>query len=139
MMINNNDRELKELGSPKDKLTLEREKVFTPGSKVETKRGCSGRCYHSPEAASEPEGGGGGGEEEDCVQLCLKQSHCSWADVLRSHPASSAGSQVTPHCPRNAKFALHRPGDDTLRTRLLLEIVFCRLNFPDCNADQSEV
>lgn len=25
-MINNNDRELKELGSPKDKLTLEREK-----------------------------------------------------------------------------------------------------------------
>lgn len=59
-MINNNDRELKELGSPKDKLPLEMEKVFTPGSKVETKRRCSGRCYHAPEAASEPGGGGGG-------------------------------------------------------------------------------
>lgn len=38
----------------------------------------------------------------------------------------------------NLHFTVSVP-DDALRTRLLLEIVFCRLNFPDCNTDQSKV
>ena len=55
-MINKNDRKLKELGSPQDKLTLERgRECLHPeaGSKAETKRGCSDRCYHTPESARE--------------------------------------------------------------------------------------
>lgn len=55
-MINKNDRNLKELGFPKDKLTLERGRKclhLEAGSKVETKSGCSDRCYHTPESASE--------------------------------------------------------------------------------------
>ncbi|OWK52593.1 Protein Wnt-3a [Lonchura striata] len=101
-MINNNDRELKELGSPKDKLTFEGEKVFTSGSKVETKRGCLGRCYHTPGAVSEP---GGEEEEKDCAQLCstaepLLMGRCFESTLhlqLRSlaigHQYSSLGTQ----------------------------------------------
>lgn len=55
-MINKNERKLKELGSPKAKLTLERGRKclhLEAGSNIETKRGCSDRCYHTPESASE--------------------------------------------------------------------------------------
>lgn len=48
LIINKNDRKLKYLGSPKDKLTLERRR-----KKEKTKRGCSDRCYHTSESASE--------------------------------------------------------------------------------------
>lgn len=36
------------------------------------------------------------------------------------------------HVMPNLHYTASAP-DDALRTRLLLEIVFCRLNFPDCN------
>lgn len=132
-MINNNDRELKELGSPKDKLVLEREKVFTPGSKGETKGGCSGRCYHTPEAVREPGGAKGGlcsTAEPLLMGRCLEIPSCtsSW----------KSGGSTLPHERPNLHYAVLGP-DDTLRTRLLLEIVFCRLNCPDCRTDQREV
>lgn len=55
-MINKNDRKLKELGSSEDKMALERgRKCLHPeaGSKVDTKREYSDRCYHSPKSARE--------------------------------------------------------------------------------------
>lgn len=50
--------------------------------------------------------------------------------MLRFHPVAPTESQVTAHS--KFTFTVSVP-DDALRTRLLHEIVFCRLNFPDCN------
>lgn len=55
-MINKNGRKLKELGSPKDKFALEKGRKclhLEAESKVETKRGCSDRYYHTPGSSSE--------------------------------------------------------------------------------------
>lgn len=117
--------------SPKDELTLERWIKYLhlySGSKLETKRGCSNWCYHTPESLSKKGKG---------LYLTVFSSRGTvHGRMLRFHPVAPTESQVTAHS--KFTFTVSVP-DDALRTRLLHEIVFCRLNFPDCNTDQSKV
>ena len=106
--------------SPKDELTLERWMKYL--------HLCSNWRYHTPESRSKKGKG---------LYLTVFSSRGTvHGRMLRFHPVAPTESQVTAHS--KFTFTVSVP-DDALRTRLLHEIVFCRLNFPDCNTDQSKV
>lgn len=129
LMINNNDRELKELGSPKDKLALERkrESVYTWKQSRNQKRVLGEMLSPSR-----------GCEWARRRRTVLSSAH--WGDFWRFHLQLEVKWLHT--SPWKAKFVftpswgLMTPWE---RGSSFAEIVFCRLNCPDCNTDQREV